>query len=139
MYEAYFTRRLIEALNLAEEASNVEERTIHLRASRYYRDLLHWPEQRRAVRHSVRIGGLLHHLGTTPRSVIVSDLSSHGFRFELDEAVSPGTIVALQIDGLAPFDAYVVWQKDAQVGCKFLAELHPALLEAAVAVSPQVQ
>ena len=139
MYEAYFTRRLLEALTQAEQASNAEERSTHIRASRYYRDLLQWPEQRRSVRHMVRIGAVLHHLAASPKPVIVSDLSSHGFRVELDEKAKPGTIIALQMDGLVPIEAYVVWQKDIQVGCRFLAELHPALLEAAIAVSPKVQ
>jgi hypothetical protein len=40
MYKAYFTRRLLEALSLAEQADNEQERSIHLRASRYYRDLI---------------------------------------------------------------------------------------------------
>jgi hypothetical protein len=139
MYEAYFTRRLLEALTLAEQATDAEERSTHIRASRYYRDLLQWPEQRRSIRHSVRIGAVLHHLGTSPKPVIVSDLSGQGFRVEVDERVKPGTIVALQMDGLIPIEAYVVWQDGIQVGCKFLAELHPALLEAAIAVSPRVQ
>ena len=139
MYEAYFTRRLLEALALADEATNADERSTHLRASRYYRDLLQWPEQRRSIRHSVRIGALVHHLSTSARPVIISDVSSHGFRIEVNEKLKPGTIVALQMDGLVPIEAYVVWQKGAQVGCKFLAELHPALLEAAIAVSPRVQ
>jgi hypothetical protein len=139
MYEAYFTRRLLEALTQAEQANNAEERSTHIRATRYYRDLLQWPEQRRSVRHSVRIGAVLHHIAPSPTSVIVSDLSSHGFRVELDRNVKPGTIIALQADGLAPIEAYVVWQKGAQVGCRFLAELHPALLEAAIAVSPRLQ
>jgi hypothetical protein len=139
MYEAYFTRRLLDALTLAEQATDAGERSTHLRASRYYRDLLQWPEQRRSVRHSVRIGAALHHVAASPHPVIVSDLSSHGFRVELDERAIPGTVIALQMDGLAPIEAYVVWQKDIQVGCRFLAELHPALLEAAIAVSPKVQ
>jgi PilZ domain len=139
MYEAYFTRRLLEALTLAEQATNAKERSTHIRASRYYRDLLQWPEQRRSVRHSVRIGALLHHFASSPRPVIVSDVSSHGFRVELDEKATPGTIVALQMEGLVPIEAYVVWQDGSKVGCRFLAELHPALLEAAVAVSPRVQ
>jgi hypothetical protein len=139
MYEAYFTRRLLEALNLAEQATDADERSTHIRASRYYRDLLQWPEQRRAVRHSVRIGAILHHVAASPRPVVVSDLSSHGFRIEIDENARPGTIVALQMDGLVPLEAYVVWQEGIEVGCRFLAELHPALLEAAIAVSPSVQ
>src|SRR3954453_336970 len=102
MYEAYFTRRLLEVLALADQASNADERSIHLRASRYYRDLLQWPEQRRSVRHAVRIGATVHHLGASTRPVVVSDLSNHGFRVELDEEVKPGTLIALQMGGLAP-------------------------------------
>jgi hypothetical protein len=40
MYKAYFIRRLLEALSLAEQADTEHERSIHLRASRYYRDLI---------------------------------------------------------------------------------------------------
>ncbi len=40
MYKAYFTRRLLEALCLADEATNAHERSIHLRTSRYYCALL---------------------------------------------------------------------------------------------------
>lgn len=40
MYKAYFIKRLLEAMNLAEQAENDQERSIHLRASRYYRDLI---------------------------------------------------------------------------------------------------
>jgi len=139
MYEAYFTKRLLEALTQAEQATNAEERSTHIRASRYYRDLLLWPEQRQSIRHFVRIGAVLHHLASSPRPVVLLDLSSHGFRVELDEDAKPGTIIALQMDGLVPIEAYVVWQEGTQVGCRFLAELHPALLEAAIAVSPRVQ
>jgi len=47
MYEAYFTRRLLEALTLADEAADAHERSLHLRTTRYYRDLLEKPEKRR--------------------------------------------------------------------------------------------
>jgi glycerol-3-phosphate dehydrogenase len=40
MYSAYFQRRLFEALDLAEQASSEQQRLIHLRTVRYYRDLL---------------------------------------------------------------------------------------------------
>ena len=40
MYKAYFVRRLLEALSLADHASSDDERSVHLRASRYYRDLI---------------------------------------------------------------------------------------------------
>lgn len=139
MYEAYFTRRLLEALALAEEATTAKERSAHLRASRYYRDLLQWSDQRQDIRHRVRIGAILHHLSSSPRPAIVSDLSSNGFRAEVAEKVTPGTIIMVQMDGLAPLEAYIVWQEGGQIGCKFLAPLHPALLEAAIAVGPRIQ
>jgi hypothetical protein len=40
MYKAYFTRRLLEALSLADHAVTPQERSIHLRTSRYYAALL---------------------------------------------------------------------------------------------------
>jgi hypothetical protein len=40
MYKAYFSRRLLEALSLADQALDEQERSIHLRASRYYCALL---------------------------------------------------------------------------------------------------
>ena len=139
MYEAYFTKRLLEALMLAEEAPSAEERSIHLRASRHYRELLDSSDSRQSLRHAARIKALLHHASAEPRSVIVTDLSTRGFRVELPQRVRPGTVIALQIDGLAPQDAYVIWQRDEQVGCKLLNELHPALLDAALAVSDRVE
>jgi hypothetical protein len=40
MYKAYFVRRLLEALSMAEQAESDEERSVYLRASRYYRELI---------------------------------------------------------------------------------------------------
>jgi hypothetical protein len=135
MYEAYFTRRLLEALSLAEHAEDAEERSIHLRTSRYYRDLLEYPEKRHAVRYRARIGAMLYGLGVRARRVTVSDLSCRGFRIQLDEQVKPGHLVTLEMDGLSALNAFIVWQDEEQIGCKFVSELHPALVEAALAVS----
>lgn len=46
MYKAYYLRRLLEALSLAEQADSDEERATHLRASRYYRDLIDFAHRR---------------------------------------------------------------------------------------------
>jgi hypothetical protein len=40
MFKAYFSRRLLEALSLADQAVNPQERSIYLRISRYYCALL---------------------------------------------------------------------------------------------------
>lgn len=138
MYEAYFTKRLLEALSLAESAADAEERSLHLRASRYYRDLLEYPEKRHAIRHPAKIGATLYNLGPRPRRVTVSDLSVGGFRTEIEMPVRPGRLVVLEMDGLSPLEAYVVWQQGANVGCKFLNDLHPALVDAALAMNRPV-
>ena len=135
MYEAYFTRRLLEALTLADEAADADERSLHLRTTRYYRDLLATAEKRKSVRFPARIGAMVHRVGSRPWRVIVSDLSTRGFRMTLDTAVKPGHVIKLEMDGFSPRDAYVVWQQGDQVGAKFLTELHPALVEAARAVN----
>lgn len=135
MYEAYFTRRLLEALTLADEAADADERSLHLRTTRYYRDLLERAEKRSAVRLRSRITAMLHHVGSRPWRVTVSDLSTGGFRMTLETPVKPGHVIKLEMDGFSPLDAYVVWQQGDQVGAKFLTELHPALVEAARAVN----
>lgn len=138
-YEAYFTRRLLEALSLADEATNAAERSVHIRTSRYYRELLQSQDQRSSERHPVQLCAVLFLDASCPRPVILSDLSTKGFRVQFDEELKVGTLVALQIDRLAALDAHVVWQQGDEVGCEFLAELRPALLEAALALSPHVQ
>jgi hypothetical protein len=49
MTKAYFIRRLFEALSLAEQADTDEERSIHLRTSRYYRDLIEAAHKRNST------------------------------------------------------------------------------------------
>jgi hypothetical protein len=139
MYEKYFTRRLLEELTRADEAKSAEERCTHLRASRYFRDLLETPDERRASRESVVIAAELHMLAPFPLPVVVTDLSSGGFRVPMRERVRPGTRVELHLNGLAPLEAFIAWQADGAVGFRFGTDLHPALLEAALALSPRVQ
>lgn len=136
MYEAYFTKRLLEALTRADEAADAGERSVHLQASRYYRDLLEFQEKRLFTRHPTNIGATIRYASRMTR-VTVSDLSIGGFRMTLDDTVEPGEPVALHMDGLAPFDAFVVWQDGDQVGCRFSSEIHPALVDAAMALGGQ--
>ncbi len=78
---------------------------------------------------------MLHHLGNRPRRVVVCDLSTGGFRTLVEDPVRPGKAVTLEMDGFAPISGYVVWQEDGLLGCAFVNDLHPAIVEAAVAVS----
>lgn len=133
MYEAYFTKRLLEALTRADAAADADERSVHLQTSRYYRDLLELPEKRGAIRHRTNVRANFGH-DSQWRRTTVTDLSTGGFRITLDEPVRPGTPVALQLEGFAPIDAFVVWQDGDQMGCRFVNPLHPALVDAAIAL-----
>lgn len=133
MYEAYFTKRLLEALTLADEAADAGERSVHLQASRYYRDLLDLPDERLSARHPVRLRAIVRY-GTLLRRVTVTDLSIGGFRMTLDDRLVPGAPVELRMKGLAPLQGSVVWQDGDQVGCRFAADIHPALVDAAIAL-----
>ena len=133
MYEAYFTKRLLEALTLADEAADAGERSVHLKASRYYRDLLEFPEKRAAVRHPTHICATVRY-GSHWKRATVTDLSTGGFRIDLDDRVRPATPIELQMDGFAPIDGFVVWQDGDQVGCRFVTKIHPALVDAASAL-----
>jgi hypothetical protein len=133
MYETYFTKRLLEALSLAERAEDAEERSIHLRTSRYYRNLLEFPDKRAAVRHSTHICATVRY-GSHWKRATVTDLSTDGFRIELNHKLDSGSAVELQMDGFAAIDGFVVWQAGDQVGCKFTQDIHPALVDAAIAL-----
>ena len=138
MYEAYFTKRLLEALTLADEAADAGERCVHLKASRYSRELLQFPEKRDSVRHPIRLRATIRH-GSNFRRVIVSDLSTGGFRTSVGELLSLGAPVMLQMDGFEPIEAFVVWQDGDQLGCRFAKPLHPALVDAAVALAGEAK
>ncbi len=135
MYEAYFTKRLLEALTLAEQASDAGERSVHIQASRFYRNLLQFAEKRRSVRNRTAIRATLEGVGSDALAVVISDLSSGGFRTTVDQKLRPGTPVTLQMEGFTPVEAFVVWQDGDEVGCRFVSELHPAIVDAAIAVS----
>ena len=77
---------------------------------------------------------MLYGLGTQPHRIVVTDLSSRGFRMELDRKVKPGHLITVEMEGLSPVNAFIVWQEGEQIGCRFMTELHPALIEAALAV-----
>lgn len=137
MYEDYFTRRLHEALALADAVAQVDERSVHLRASGLYRDLLRSSGQRSSPRCPTRIPAILYGAGNHPRRIFVSNLSTCGFTTIIDGRVRPGRALTVEMDGFAPINAFAAWQQGEELGCKFVEEVHPAIVEAAVALSCQ--
>lgn len=133
--ESYFTRRLLETLSLADEAADGEERTVHLRACRYYRDILQVPNTRRAERLKVHLPTVLHKKDHPSAETVVADISTYGFRVRACSWLEQDAHFTVQFDGLAELPAKVVWRIDDWAGCAFMNPLHPALLEAAIALS----
>lgn len=133
MFDHYFTRRLLEELTLADQAPDDEQRSVHLRACCYYRDLL--VDARAVERQTVKIAAELLKLAPWPLAATVCDLSVLGFRIDAPHGLAPGTCLALALKGLAPLDAWVVWSDTRGTGCRFASPLHPALLEAVLAMN----
>lgn len=131
----YFTRRLLDTLALADHAEDGEERTIHLRACRYYREILRMSGSRKTERLKVNLPVVLVKEHLPSAESVVADISTYGFKVRACSWLIPDTRFAVHFEGLVGIAATVVWQRDDWAGCSFLKPLHPALLEAAIALS----
>ena len=90
--------------------------------------------QRRQPRVKVDLGGAnLRRPGAKRASVVVLDLSTHGFRTEWPFKLQEGDLVWLTLSGLEAKAATVAWMNGFEVGCKFETPLHPAVLEGVIA------
>jgi hypothetical protein len=132
-YESYLTRRLLDSLQLADEAPDEAVREVHLQASRYYRDLLAPPGTRKSERTRVRLSARIMkkgvHFGT------VMDITTQGFLLVSNAALEAEMVFRVKLPGLDPLRAKVIWIEGERAGCEFLPPIHPALLDAAIAAS----
>lgn len=71
----------------------------------------------------------LRQAGSRGIMVRIRDLSSSGFRAEWPHAARPGQTFWLTLPGLSPIRATAVWSRSFEVGCRFEAALHPAVLD----------
>ena len=92
---------------------------------------------RRAERVSVRMQASLREQSFSKFDVLVSDLSTDGFRCETHYRVSPNSLVWLTIPGLSPLECRVVWANGKAYGCAFTHPLHIAVLEHVARLYPQ--
>lgn len=134
-FDPYFTRRLVDTLALADHTADPDERSVHLRACRYYRDLLCVPNTRKAERLTVNLAATLTKQGFPSAESMVRDISTYGFKIRACSWLHPGSEFTLHLEGLAGLSAAVVWLAADWAGCSFSKPLHPALLDAAVALS----
>jgi hypothetical protein len=92
---------------------------------------------RRAERVAVRLQASLRQQSFSKFDVLVSDLSTDGFRCETHYRVSPNSIVWLTIPGLSPLESHVVWANGKAYGCAFTQPLHVAVMEHVARMHPQ--
>jgi hypothetical protein len=87
------------------------------------------PKSRASERVPIEIGAGLRQRGASGVSVLVMDLSTHGFRASTHLELAHGTDVWLRLPGLEAYHATVVWSKGQYIGCAFERPLHPAVLD----------
>jgi hypothetical protein len=86
-------------------------------------------QSRASERVAIELGAGLRQRGASGVSVLVTDLSIHGFRASTHLALQNGADVWLRLPGLEPCHATVAWSKGQYIGCKFERPLHPAVLD----------
>jgi hypothetical protein len=87
------------------------------------------PRSRASERVAIEMGAGLRQRGASGVSIMVMDLSTHGFRASTHLELAQGTDVWLRLPGLEACHATVAWSKGQFIGCAFERPLHPAVLE----------
>jgi len=87
------------------------------------------PKSRASERVAIEIGAGLRQRGASGVSILVMDLSIHGFRASTHLQLAHGADVWLRLPGLESCHATVVWSKGQYIGCEFERPLHPAVLD----------
>ena len=87
------------------------------------------PKSRASERVAIEIGAGLRQRGASGVSVLIMDLSTHGFRASTHLELERGADVWLRLPGLESCHATVVWTKGQYIGCAFERPLHPAVLD----------
>jgi hypothetical protein len=91
--------------------------------------------ERQADRTTARIPASIRKLGVAGQSVILHDISTHGFQVDVDPPLPPGTFVWLRFAGTNGLNACVVWNHGSRHGCEFLVPIDGPLYEAALSLS----
>ncbi len=89
--------------------------------------------ERRAPRTAIALAVGLRRSGSRKVSVDIKDVSTHGFKAEVFEAISSAERVWLTLPGLEGREATVAWTRGYEIGCEFVSPLHPAVLSAILA------
>ena len=90
---------------------------------------------RRCERRPVRGAVAFRRSGQHRVMVNLLDISTEGFRIETFGGVTDGAVVWVTLPGLAPMEARIVWCRKDEAGCRFVAPLHPSVLDRLLAGS----
>jgi hypothetical protein len=93
-------------------------------------------EHRAARRSRVRFGAKLRDRSPVRFDIDIIDMSTTGFRAIVNQPLTPGGTVWVTLPGLSPIQAWVAWQRDKMVGCRFDRPLYPAVFDHVVAQHP---
>ena len=91
------------------------------------------PVGRGVERRVVNLAADLREEGSQVADVEVADLSTDGFMMHCALDLPPGTLVWLQLSGVPPMKAELIWAQDGKAGCRFSTPLYPAILEQIIA------
>lgn len=95
-------------------------------------------DQRTATRRAVDFRAFVRETQAMVVPVAVTDVSTDGCRFLSDEAFETATIVWLKIDGLGGRQARIIWRREAEHGCEFVAPVQSRTMDEVCAPSRSV-
>lgn len=84
-------------------------------------------EERRGERATLNVEAGVRPQSSTTIQATILDLSRFGFRARLYAPAPVGTVVWLNLPGMAGQQACVVWSDGLMAGCALTAPLHPAV------------
>ena len=92
---------------------------------------------RKAERRIVNIAAALREEGARRSQVVVTDISSGGFKAEVGDDVHEGAEVWLKLPGFEAKRSRVIWKRESSAGCEFESPMHERDLETLVAPRPR--
>ena len=92
---------------------------------------------RKAERRIVNLAAALREQGAKTAAIIVHDISTGGFKAELDGDFDEGAEVWLKLPGCEAKRSRIKWRKGNEAGCEFETPLHDRELELMTAPAPR--
>lgn len=92
---------------------------------------------RKAERRIVNLAAALREDGARTSPIVVLDISTGGFKAEVEDDIVQGSEVWLKIAGFEAKRSRVVWKREKEAGCEFEMPLHDREVELMTAPAPR--